>query len=68
MQGPSYLDLAKNLADAHVVDGAHTPTPTKNHRKPTKTTRERIGQTLIGIGERLVPAEVRLETSTGPPC
>ena len=69
MQGPNYLDLAKNLADAHFTEGAPTPTPkNKNHRKPATPVRDRIGQTLIRIGERLVPTEVRLETGTGPPC
>jgi hypothetical protein len=68
MQGPNYLDLAKNLADEHLRENAHrVPESAKQHR-PTAAARERIGQALISIGERLVPTEARLETSTGPPC
>ena len=67
MQGPNYLDLAKTLADEHLRENAHRVPESANHHKPTVAARERIGQTLISIGERLVPTEARLETSAGPP-
>ena len=67
MQGPNYLDLAKNLADEHLRESAHHAPRNTNHHRPTVAARERIGQALISIGERLVPTEARLETSTGPP-
>ena len=69
MQGPNYLDLAKNIADSHLEDNGpripYSPSPSTTSR-----TRTWIGRRLIDIGERLVPRprDLQLEVSTGPPC
>jgi hypothetical protein len=69
MQGPNYLDLARNLANDHprATDPNHhsVPTTQRNHK-----IREQVGHRLISIGERLVtpPRELQLKVSTGPPC
>ncbi len=69
MQGPNYLDLAKVIADSHLDQPAHEPTPHSPTRAgPTGVVRQWVGQRLINVGERLVPGPNELQLSTGPPC
>ena len=70
MQGPSYLDLAKTLADEHLTGDYDHRSEAKVDAKTAKAVRQWLGSRLIDIGERLMPrpTELQLEVSTGPPC
>jgi hypothetical protein len=70
MQGPNYLDLAKNLAESHFEGADNVPySPTAKKKSNHIAAREWLGHKLINTGERLVPhpGDLRLEVSTGPP-
>lgn len=69
MQGPNYLDLAKTLANEHLDHrGYDAELASKAPAEASRGIRERVGHTLISLGERLAPADVQLRVSTGPPC
>ena len=70
MQGPNYLDLAHNLAEAHYETSSFPHSPDSAVREDRGTLREWLGHKLINTGERLIPRtrDLRLEVSTGPPC
>ena len=69
MQGLNYLDLAKNLADAHLEDATRVPhSPKLKMPMGRGRMREWLGHRLIHLGERLAPrGDLRLEVSTDPP-
>ena len=71
MQGPNYLDLAKNIADSHLDNSRHrNPANSVAAVNGSHKARAWIGRRLINIGERIVPhpRDLQLKVSTGPPC
>ena len=71
MQGPNYLDLAKNIADSHLDNGRrHDAELSVAAANGSHKVRAWLGRQLISLGERLAPQprELQLKVSTGPPC
>jgi len=69
MQGPAYLDLARNLADEHLHQTAGKQRPDDGQApKRRRSPRTTLGHLLIRTGERLTPrSDYKPQVSTGPP-
>jgi hypothetical protein len=69
MQGPAYLDLARNLADEHHQHQSPGKTRPKGRSpKRRRSPRAAVGHMLIRMGERMMPrSDYKPQVSTGPP-